>query len=341
MSTKTQPDFLRLSFSEMEAVLVHALIKHGFSEDKAKICATVFVGNSLDGVYSHGVNRFSKFVQLVSDGLILPGKEAIRKNGTLTIEQWDGESGPGPSNALLCTDRAMAIASEHGMGCVGLANTNHWLRGGTYGWKAARAGFVFIGWSNTIANMPAWGAINSKLGNSPLVIAVPYKKEAMVLDMAMSQYSYGALEVYQMKNETLSVPGGYDVNGVLTHDPGEIRKSQRSLPIGYWKGAGLSLLLDILATILSGGLSTSEITKQKSETRLSQVFIAIDIARLENFRTIAGAIDQIMDDYQQSIPIEEGKKVRYPGEQVVRVRAENTKLGIPVSKPVWDEIQKL
>lgn len=341
MSTKTRPDFLRLSFSEMEAELIRTLLKHGFSEGKAKICAAVFVGNSLEGVYSHGVNRFSKFVQLIRDGLIKPGKEAIRKSGISTIEQWDGESGPGPNNALVCTDRAMAIASEHGMGCVALANTNHWLRGGTYGWKAARAGFVFIGWSNTIANMPAWGAVNSKLGNSPLVIAVPYQNEAMVLDMAMSQYSYGALEVYQMKNEKLSVPGGYDVNGVLTHDPGEIRKSQRSLPIGYWKGAGLSLLLDILATILSGGLSTSEITKQKSETKLSQVFIAIDIARLENFRTVAGAIDQIMDDYQQSIPNEEGKEIRYPGEQVVRVRAENTKLGIPVSKLVWEEIQKL
>jgi len=325
----------------MEAELIRTLLKHGFSENKAKMCAGVFAGNTLDGVYSHGVNRFTKFIHSVQDGYVQPGNEAVLKNSAGSIEQWDGQSGPGPLNAIRCTDRAIEIAAKQGLGCVALANTNHWLRGGTYGWKAARAGFVFIGWSNTIANMPAWGAVDSKLGNSPLVIAVPYQNEAMVLDMAMSQYSYGALEVYQMKNEKLSVPGGYDVNGVLSRDPGEIRKSQRSLPIGYWKGAGLSLLLDILATILSGGLSTSEITKQKSETKLSQVFIAIDIARLENFRTIAGAIDQIMDDYQQSIPIEGGKKIRYPGEQVVSVRAENTKLGIPVSKLVWEEIQKL
>ena len=32
------------------------------------------------------------------------------------------------------------------------------VRGGTYGWQAARKGFVFLGWTNTCANMPAWGA---------------------------------------------------------------------------------------------------------------------------------------------------------------------------------------
>ena len=199
--------------------MVRVMIKNGFVADKAKICASVFVGNSLDGIYSHGVNRFAKFIGVVKQGLIKAGNEAICKNAVGAIEQWDGQSGPGPLNALLCTDRAMAIAANHGIGIVTLAKTNHWMRGGTYGWRAAKKGFVMIAWSNTIANMPAWGAVNSKLGNNPLVVAVPYQGEAIVVDMAMSQYSYGALEVAHMKNETLSVPGGYDVNGVLTQVP--------------------------------------------------------------------------------------------------------------------------
>ena len=341
MSLTYDSDFIRIPVTEIESRLVQVLVRHGFSYAKANICKEVFIGNSLEGVYSHGVNRFIKFIGYVKDGHIQPNHDAICKHAVGSIEQWDGQSGPGPINAITSTDRAMELATKNGIGCVALANTNHWMRGGTYGWRAAKKGFVFIGWSNTIANMPAWGAVDSRLGNNPLVIAVPHKNEAIVLDMAMSQYSYGALEVAQLKNEKLSVPGGYDEFGKLSYDPAAIKKSWRALPIGYWKGAGLSLLLDILATLLSGGLSVSEISKDGIEAKLSQVFIAIDISKLHNFKSIASAIDQILEDYKKSVPEKEGKNIRYPGENILKIRAENLELGIPVYKSMWEEIQRL
>ncbi len=333
--------FIRVPTIQIESRLVQVLVKNGFSLERAKVCTEIFIGNSLDGVYSHGVNRFIKFIGYIRDGHIHPNHEAICKHSIGSIEQWDGQSGPGPINALIATDRVMELAAKNGIGCVTLANTNHWMRGGTYGWRAAKKGFVFIGWSNTIANMPAWGAVDSRLGNNPLVIAVPYQSEAIVLDMAMSQYSYGALEVAQLKNEKLSVPGGYDEHGELSYDPAAIKKSWRALPIGYWKGAGLSLLLDILATLLSGGLSVSEISKDNIESKLSQVFIAIDISKLHNFKSIASTIDQILEDYKQSIPETKGKGIRYPGENILKIRAENLEQGIPVYKSTWEDIQKL
>jgi 3-dehydro-L-gulonate 2-dehydrogenase len=341
MSSRAPIDQVRLTANEMESTLVGAMLKNGFSEQTAKTCAQIFVGNTRDGVYSHGVNRFAKFIRSVRDGMVRPDATARRVGGSAAIEQWDGGLGPGPLNALLCTDRAMELASIHGMGCVALAHTNHWLRGGTYGWKAAKAGYVFIGWSNTIANMPAWGALDGKLGNNPLVIAVPYGNEAIVLDMAMSQYSYGALEVHEMKNVRLPFPGGYDLQGSLTTDPSAIKKSQRALPIGLWKGAGLSLLLDILASILSAGLSVSDITGQKSESSLSQVFIAIDVGKLSNYQSIQSVVANVINDYHQSKPLEAGKKIRYPGEQVLATRDENARLGIPVLRRVWDEVKGL
>jgi len=334
-------DFIKIPSAEVEARLVQVLINHGFSYAKAKTCAEIFIGNSLDGIYSHGVNRFVKFIDYVKQGHVHPNHDPVCKHRIGSIEQWDGKSGPGPLNAVVATDRAIELATKNGMGCVTLANTNHWMRGGTYGWRAAKKGFVFIGWSNTIANMPAWGAKDSRLGNNPLVLAVPYRGEAIVLDMAMSQYSYGALEVAQLKKEKLSVPGGYDEKGKLSQDPAAIKKSWRALPIGYWKGAGLSLLLDILATLLSGGLSVSEISKEGIESKLSQVFIAIDIQKLENFKSIAAAIDQILENYKQSVPDEKGKIIRYPGENILKTRSENLKSGIPVWKKTWEEIQRL
>lgn len=332
---------VNISAEEMKMVFTSILLKQGFEKDKATTCAAIFTANSIDGIYSHGVNRFPRFIEYVEKGYV--DKDAIPslQQNIAGIQQWNGNLGPGILNAIHATNTATMLASEFGIGCVALANTNHWMRGGTYGWQAAKAGYVFIGWTNTTALMPAWGASNAKLGNNPLVIALPYKDEAIVLDMAMSQYSFGAMEQAAIKNEILPVMGGFDEAGKLTNDAAAIIKTKRPLPIGYWKGAGLSLLLDILAAILSGGLATHQIGKQKAEYGLSQVFIAIDISKLGNTSAITMLIENIINDYKQSIPANEKEKITWPGERVLAAREKNTAQGIPVLKGIWQQILQL
>jgi len=337
----TENNFTLIPPQQMQERFATILLKLGFTEERATACAAIFTANSVDGIYTHGVNRFPRFVQYVKDGCVLPHAVPTLKSKFGGLEQWDGNLGPGPLNAVYATDTVMQLAQQYGIGCVALANTNHWMRGGTYGWQAAKAGFVFIGFTNTTGIMPAWGAIDAKLGNNPMVIALPYKNEAIVLDMAMSQYSYGAMELSVLRNEKLPVPGGYNTGGELTNDPAEILASKRPLPIGYWKGAGLSLLLDILATILSGGLPVHEIAAKEVEAGLSQVFIAIDISKLGNLSLIAKTVEGIIDDYHQSIAVDASQKITYPGERVLQNRERNLANGIPVLNKVWKEIMEL
>jgi 3-dehydro-L-gulonate 2-dehydrogenase len=341
MTDQKKTEMITVPASAMKTAFHQVLLKNGFNDEKANDCAVVFTNNSIDGVYTHGVNRFPRFIQYIKDGFVITDAEpecVMRFGG---IEQWNGNLAAGPLNAKSATGRAVQLAKENGIGCVAMANTNHWMRGGLYGWQAAKEGCIFIGWTNTIANMPAWGATDAKLGNNPLVFALPYKDEAIVLDMAMSQYSYGALELYSIKKQLLPVQGGYDKNGNLTNDPNAILASQRVLPIGYWKGAGLSLLLDILAAVLSGGNSTGQITRRGPESAVSQVFIAIDPARLSNFTSIGSAVQQIIDDYHQSVPEKEDDKILYPGERVLATRKRNLEEGIPVSASIWQNIMQL
>jgi LDH2 family malate/lactate/ureidoglycolate dehydrogenase len=86
---------------------------------------------------------------------------------------------------------------------------------------------------------------------------VPAKEGHVVLDMAMSQYSYGKLQVTRLKHQKLPYPGGFNANGDLTDDPEAIEETRRLLPMGYWKGSGFAILLDIISSLLSGGLSYS------------------------------------------------------------------------------------
>jgi 3-dehydro-L-gulonate 2-dehydrogenase len=332
---------VRISRDEMNSRFFAILVKRGMTKEKAEKCASIFTLNSLEGIYSHGVNRFPRFVKYIDDGFINTAAEPTLINSAGSIEQWQGNLGPGPLNAEFATSRAMELAGEKSIGLVTLANTNHWMRGGTYGWQAARKGFVFIGWANTCVNMPAWGGKDARIGNNPFVIAVPYEKEAVVLDFAMTQFSYGKMEAFSNEGKMLPYPGGFNRKGEITDDPAEILDTMRPLPIGFWKGAGLSILLDILAAILSGGLSTHQIGNCDKETGISQVFIAIDIKKLHNFPSIESTIRSILEDISKSEPAEDGTTIRYPGENIIKTRKLNLEIGIPVDRGLWDKILSL
>jgi 3-dehydro-L-gulonate 2-dehydrogenase len=332
---------IRILPKDLKSEFERILQKNGFSAASADKCAEIFMMNSLDGVNSHGINRFPRFIKNTLAGFVKPDAVPARIHSFGSLEQWDGNLGPGPLNATFATDRAIELAGINGIGLVTLANTNHWMRGGTYGWQAAKKGFVLICWTNTCPNMPAWGATDPRLGNNPFVFSVPYNNEAIVLDFAMSQYSYGKMESLKNEGRMLDHPGGFNKKGEMTTDPAEILESWRVLPVGYWKGAGLSLLLDILATILSGGRSTSQVESCTSEYNISQVFIAIDIKHLSNFPAIDNSINQIIADLHRSNPANPSARIRYPGESVLQLRKDNLQNGISVNRRMWENLLKL
>src|SRR5262249_27859112 len=266
---------MRIPFDELHRVLRRRLAACGMTPARADLCARLFAEASRDGVATHGLNRFPRFLRMIANGSGDVHAEPALAASFGALERWDGRRGPGNLNAWASMARAIALAREHGVGCVALANTNHWMRGGAYGWQAADAGAAAICWTNTLANVPPWGASEPRIGNNPIVIAVPRAGGHVVLDMAVSQFSVGALAAAPARSERLPVAGGYDVRGALTDDPQAILESQRLLPIGFWKGSGLSLMLDLLAAGLSGGRATHEIAMDpERETGLSQTFLA-------------------------------------------------------------------
>ena len=331
----------RVPYQDVYNELLRVLRAEGFAEERATLCARLFADTTRDGVYSHGLNRFPRFMETVRRGVVNVKAEAERQRALGALEQWDGRQGPGNVNAYRCMERAMELAREQGMGGVALRNTNHWMRGGSYGWQAANAGLAGICWTNTMPNLPPWGSRECRLGNNPLVMAVPRRNDRhVVLDMAVSQFSYGAMETYRRRGELLPVAGGFDEEGQLTRDPGAIEASKRPLPIGFWKGSGLSLMLDMLAALLSGGQATHQIPADiHEETDISQFFVAFDLSQLN---ADAGQMaDQIIDHLHQAEPAAEEGGVYYPGEQTRRRREENMAKGLPVDEAVWATIQEM
>ena len=331
-----------ISFENLKAEFKRVLIKKGCDDATADLSAQLMTETSCDGVYSHGVNRFARVVEYIDKGYIDLQAKPTKVEGMGAFERWNGNLGLGNVNAKLAMDRAIELARENGIGCVALANTNHWLRGGSYGWQAADAGCVGICWTNTQPNMPAWGARDRRIGNNPFIMAVPRQGGHVVVDIAMAQFSYGQMDNKALRGDMLPVPGGYDDQGQLSCDPKEIAKTWRVLPIGYWKGSALSIVLDLVATVLSGGRSVSNIGKLSSdEYSLSQMFIALDATRIAGQDDLTAAVNEVLDNLHESTRVDATKPVLYPGENSLAIRNTNLANGIPVDDGVWAKIQSL
>jgi len=329
---------LRIGSEEARAVLGRILLGRGCRADHAEKVALEVTRNSLEGTYSHGINRFPRLVRNMDQGIIAMDEEPVLLNSFGAIANYDGRLGFGIVNAWFCMDRAMELAGAHGIGCVALRNTNHWFRAATYGYQACGKGMAGLCFTNTMPNMPTWGAVDARLGNNPLVMAFPWKDGDILVDMAMSQYSYGALELALLAEEEMPYAAGFDTRGELTCDPAAVLASQRIMPTGYWKGAALSFALDIFAGALSLGNTTSAIGTLDGEYGLSQIFMAIDFARIASPDAVETIVRGAVEDLLSSKPDGSSRPIVYAGQRMREIRERNLAGGIPVDERVWAEI---
>lgn len=330
-----------ISSKEMKEVLCALFKKYGFSENKADLLAEVHTQNTLYGINSHGINRVPRFLNYVKKGIVKVDTTAEKVESFGNIERWDGKQGSGVINAVNCTNRAIELAKNNGMGLVALRNTNHWMRGGYYGWQAANENCISILFTNTQPNMPAWGGKESRIGNNPFVVSIPRKEGHIVLDMALSQFSFGKINEYKLKGEQLPYDGGWDEDYNLSRDPEKILKKERGLPIGYWKGSAFSIVLDMLATLLSAGNSTYRIGLKDYETAISQVYLCIYPEVFPDKELQNSLINEIIDYTHDVTPLEKGKKTYFPGERSANAKEQNSKNGMKVNQEVWQRILTL
>lgn len=332
-----------VTFTTLVSTLERVLKRAGLSANDATLCARIHAESTWDGVASHGVGRIARFIDYVQRGWVNPQATLQQVHALGALEVYDGAFGIGVRNAMEATERAMALADEHGLGLVALRDTTHWMRGGSYGWHAVEHGYAALMWTNTESCMPAWGSLEQSIGNNPLVMAVPSDNGPLVLDMAMSQFSYGKLKTLELKGETLPIDGGFDHEGQLTRDPAAIQATRRILPTGHWKGSGLAILLDALAALLSQGRPSHEIDKLQrgSGTGCCQVFMVFNPEHLGGRDVCQTLVDSITAHLSSATPDETGHQVRWPGKSTHERRRrnkDNPDATVEIDDNTWNEI---
>jgi len=328
-----------VSYAEAVAAMEKGLAPY-MSADRAHHFAEIFAGNSLDGVYSHGMNRYMRYLADMKSGLCdAKVMEAERVSGVGGLEVWDAHFGVGPIIAEQMASRAVELAKAHGVACVALRNNSHWLRAGRYGLMMAEAGMMGLCMTNTSMNLIAYGAKQASTGNNPITIAIPRKAGSLVMDMAVSQYAFGKLEIMAQEGQMLDTECGYDVDGNLTRDPRKIVESGLMLPMALWKGSALSIMIDLMVSMLSLGRTSLEIGDPgKGERGMSQVFICMNPAAVVDMEKAEEQMEKTINFLNGLEPKEGGRGVHAPGQNLEKIRRLNMERGIPVTEETWQKI---
>ena len=306
----------------------------------AKRFAEIFAGNSLDGVYSHGMNRYPRYLSDMESGLCdAKVTQAERVSGLGGLEVWDAHFGVGPLIAQQMAERAIELARTHGIACVALRNNSHWLRAGRYGLMMADAGMMGLCMTNTCMNLVAYGAKGPSTGNNPITIAIPRRAGSLVMDMAVSQYAFGKLEIMAQEGGMLDTPCGYDTDGNLTNDPQKIVESGLMTPMALWKGSALSIMIDLMVSMLSLGRTSLAIgTPADGEKGMSQMFVCMNPAAVIDMDKAEAQMEKTIAFLNSLEPKDGVHGVHAPGENLEKTRARNRECGIPVTEDTWQKI---
>ncbi|SPT69898.1 3-dehydro-L-gulonate 2-dehydrogenase [Anaerobiospirillum thomasii] len=329
---------MRVTYEELKQAFLNPLLKRNVDPTLALECATEFADTTAYGVLSHGINRYSVFILQMDKGEVVNKVNPELEKQMGCIEVYNGHRGIGNITARRMMQRAMDIAKDDGVGIVALRNTSHWMRGGSLGYMAAKNDYIGMCFTNSIAVMPAWGTKECCIGTNPLIIAVPSDPVTMV-DFSMSMFSYGQLQNYALRNEQLPIDGGFDDKGNYTRDPATLQKNKQILPMGYWKGSGLSIVLDMIGVALTGGLSVREVTEQGCEKGVTQIFMAIKPVADANTmqQKFAGICDYVLEAAARC----EDHPAHIPGHLLESRYQKSIEQGIEVNEDIYKNILTL
>jgi LDH2 family malate/lactate/ureidoglycolate dehydrogenase len=326
----------------------------GVTEADALLAADVLAKSDLRGIDSHGIARLHTYFEMLELGRINPQPKIKIIREKASVATVDGDNGLGLVVGPKANEIAMDKAEQHGSGWVSVCNTNHFGIAGYYPLKALERDL--IGWAMTNTTKlvaPLWGA-ERMLGTNPLAIAFPGCKEPpIVIDMATSAVSYGKIEIALRKREP--VPKGWIIDqcGSDTTNPQDMIEGGAQLPLGSerdmggHKGYGLASMVDILCCVLSGAnwgpfappfALRQEIPARSVGKGIGHFFGALQIDGFIDKHEFKKQIDEWIHVFRSTKPARGTNGPLIPGDPEREAEAIRSKDGIPLIKPVVDDL---
>ncbi len=295
--------------------VVHELIKNKLPEEQARVAADCFVTADEYGVFSHGTATVAAHIKRIKEGgyNLNPDIRILRETAAFAVI--DGDNSIGPYSAEYCMKYAVEKCGESGVFTVFSRNNNTFGPAFYYPLIAAKNNCIGIVFSNSPAQMAPYGGKEKMLGTNPLSVVIPCgDNDPIIFDIATSVVAKSKFKEYKTKNMKLPEGWALDENGKPTTDPDEAIKGL-ILPMAGFKGFGLSMIIDIIAGVISGASFLNNVGRFYDSNSCMNVgfcFIAI------NPKVVFGdEFENVMKEYTEKIRSSqavEGKKICLPGD---------------------------
>jgi (2R)-3-sulfolactate dehydrogenase (NADP+) len=329
---------VRLSLHEVEELAFAALRAHQTSEANARCVARAIAAAEAEGGRSHGLMRLQSFCAQAACGKIDGHAEAsvaCTHPGALVVDARDGFAQPAidVGFALLVPAArklgvaALSITRSHNCGVVG-----HHVE------RLAEAGLIGIAYANTPAAIAPWGGDKALFGTNPFAFAAPRVNTApLVIDQSASVVARGEVMLRAQRGEAIPVGWALDRKGEPTTDPRAALEGSM-LPAGGYKGAGIALMIEVLAAALTGAtfsFAASSFADDKGgPPRTGQLFIALDPAAFAGGQ-LAERVELLLG------AMTEQSGVRLPGERRSATRRQTARNGVALERNLLATLQRL
>jgi LDH2 family malate/lactate/ureidoglycolate dehydrogenase len=316
----------------------------GMPEADARLVADTLVQADLWGHQSHGVLRLGWYFDRVRNKVMNP----VTKPGFVVdagaMALIDGNDGVGHALAVLAAKEAVKRAKAHGIGAVGVRNSNHFGTCMYYTLMGAREGCVMFLTTNGGPAMAPWGGRRKIVGTNPWSVAAPVGERApFVVDMAATGVARG--KIYLARNKGLPIPLGWAINaaGEPTTDPQEAIDGI-ILPMAEHKGYAIAAMVDVLSGVLTGSGFLSAVHspyKTAEKSNCGHLMIALDIAAFQPLAEFNARMERFADEIK-AVPTAKGfGEVFYPGEIEARNDARNRKEGIQFPDDTLADLKRI
>jgi L-2-hydroxycarboxylate dehydrogenase (NAD+) len=325
----------RVSLARLEQWIAGVFERVGLPPADAATIAALMAQADLQGSDGHGVIRVPNYVKRIqADGVnTRPNIHVVRERPATALI--NGDNGMGHLVMKRAAEMAIEKARVTGIAWVGSQWSNHAGPASLYARMPLAAGMIGLYYAVGNANhLPPWGGLDMLLSTNPIAAAVPAGKETpIVLDMATTVAAYGKVKAYAQRG--LSMPEGWmiDRKGEPLTDPKRANEGFL-LPIGGYKGYGLSLLVGLLAGTLNGAAMGADVVDFNADahtpTNTGQAVVAIDISAFGDPDEFRAAVDKLIGELRGSERMPGVERIWLPGEQSQAKRDEYTRDGIPI-----------
>jgi LDH2 family malate/lactate/ureidoglycolate dehydrogenase len=342
--SQEQPAPARVAAERLTSFAAAVLAAVGVPDADARLVADSLVTADLWGHQSHGVLRLGWYVDRIRAGVMaaVTTPETVADSGALAVV--DGHDGVGQVLAALAAREATRRARTHGVGVVGVRNSNHFGTAAYFTRMAARDGCVGILTTNASPAMAPWGGRRKTVGTNPWSIAAPAgEHDALVMDIANTAVARGKVYLARQRGEPIPAGWAIDADGAPTTDPAAAIAGM-ILPMAGHKGYAIALMLDVLSGVLTGsafGAAVGGPYQAERRSGCGHLFIALDVAAFGDPDGFARRMEQLVAEVR-SVPLAPGfDEVLYPGELEARTAREHLKAGLSLPRQTLDDLRRL